>query len=171
MITTKGKGMIRAASRKGARDKKATPAEKRTGRLSEPAACERCGAILSRRTWRRDRKVSAALLDRVTWTACPACRQASGTEYCGRVLIRGTFSVDQEEAIRQRIANVDAQAQRTQPERRVVSAERDGAVLEVLTTSQKLAHRVVRELKKSFRGRTSYRWSDDGSLFAVWERG
>jgi hypothetical protein len=42
--------------------------------------------------------------------------------------------------------------------------------LDVLTTSQKLAHRIVRELKKLFRGRTTYRWSDDGSLFAVWER-
>jgi len=39
-----------------------------------------------------------------------------------------------------------------------------------LTTSQKLAHRIVRELKKAFRGRASYDWSDDGSLFAVWER-
>jgi hypothetical protein len=86
------------------------------------------------------------------------------------VVIRGTYASDHDEAIRQRIANVDAQAQFTQPERRVVSAERDGAVFEVLTTSQKLAHRIVHELKKAYRGRASYKWSDDGSLFAVWER-
>jgi hypothetical protein len=29
---------------------------------------------------------------------------------------------------------------------------------------------IVRELRKAFRGRTAYKWSDDGSLFAVWER-
>ncbi len=61
-------------------------------------------------------------------------------------------------------------AQLTQPERRPVSAAHDGNVLEVLTTSQKLAHRVVRELQQAFRGRASYEWSDGGSLFAVWER-
>jgi hypothetical protein len=57
----------------------------------------------------------------------------------------------------------------------VVSAEggegaRD-AVLEVLTTSQKLAHRITHELKKTFGGRASYKWSDsDGALFATWQR-
>jgi hypothetical protein len=114
--------------------------------------------------------VTKSFLDRVTWTQCPACQQAFSDEYWGRVVIRGRYAVDQEAVIRQRIANVDAQAQLTQPERRLISTERDGAVLEVLTTSQKLAHRIVHELKKTFRGRASYKWSDDGSLFAVWER-
>jgi len=41
----------------------------------------------------------------------------------------------------------------------------------VITTSQKLAHRIVATLKKTFGGRASYAWSDrDGSLFATWER-
>jgi hypothetical protein len=43
-------------------------------------------------------------------------------------------------------------------------------VLEVLTTSQKLAHRIVHELRKAFRGRARYAWSADGSLLATWER-
>jgi hypothetical protein len=63
-----------------------------------------------------------------------------------------------------------ARLQFTHPERRLVCADRDNAALEVLTSSQKLAHRIVRELTKAFRGRTTYKWSDDGSLFVVWER-
>jgi hypothetical protein len=164
------KSLLRAESRKGSRDNKNVPAEKRTGRLREPAACERCGAIFSHRSWRRGHRVTKALLDRASWTQCPACKQASAGEYCGRVLIRGRYAVDHETLIRQRLANVDAQAQLTQPERRLVSVERNGAVFEALTTSQKLAHRIVHELKKAFHGRASYKWSDDGSLFAVWER-
>lgn len=167
---TKGKSLIRALTRKGVRDKKAAGAETRTGRLPEPAVCEGCGAVFSRRTWRRNHKVTASLLNQAVWTKCPACEQADSGEYRGRVVIRGTYASDHDEAIRQRIANVDAQAQFTQPERRVVSAERDGAVFEVLTTSQKLAHRIVHELKKAYHGRARYKWSDDGSLFAVWER-
>ena len=55
----------------------------------------------------------------------------------------------------------------TQPERRLVSIDWTGDTLEVLTTSQKLAHRIVHELKKVLGGKTTYGWSDDGSLFAT----
>jgi hypothetical protein len=41
--------------------------------------------------------------------------------------------------------------------------------MEVLTTSQKLAHRLAHELEKAFGGRTHYAWSDrDGRLVANW---
>jgi len=67
--------------------------------------------------------------------------------------------------------NVAARARFTQPQRRLVSTERSGQVLEVLTTSQKLAHRIVHELRKAFRGRARYSWSGaDGSLLATRER-
>jgi hypothetical protein len=39
----------------------------------------------------------------------------------------------------------------------------------VLTTSQKLGHRIVRELKKLFGGQTTYSWQDDGTLYATWK--
>jgi hypothetical protein len=64
---------------------------------------------------------------------------------------------------------VARRAGHTQPERRIVSVDWSGRRLEVLTTSQKLAHRIARELVKTFGGRSSFRWSsDDGSLTAVW---
>jgi hypothetical protein len=51
----------------------------------------------------------------------------------------------------------------------VVSVRRLGSDLEVSTTSQELAHRMVRELVKAFGGRARYSWSDgDGGLFATW---
>lgn len=167
----KGKGLIRSRSRRGTRSEKkprvAVKAEPRT----QPAACERCGAVFSRKTWRRDRAISHALLQRVAWTTCPACRQASRGEGYGRVLLRGTYVQPHADAIRRRIENVAARAAFTQPERRLVSVDRDADGIEVITTSQKLAHRVVNELKKAFGGRASYAWSaDDGSLFATWRR-
>ncbi len=167
---TKGKGLIRAANRSGVASRKRVASERQSGRLREPAVCERCGAIYSRRVWRRPRVLTARQLDRAVWTECPACRQSSGGEYCGRVVARGAFALANDAAIRERIENIAARAQVTQPERRVVSIEREGDDLEVLTTSQKLAHRIVHELKKTFRGRARYEWSDDGSLYAIWER-
>jgi hypothetical protein len=42
------------------------------------------------------------------------------------------------------IANIARRATVTQPEHGIASQDWDGATLEVLTTSQKLAHRIVR---------------------------
>jgi hypothetical protein len=66
---------------------------------------------------------------------------------------------------------VEERARHTQPDRRIVRIRRRDGGLEVLTTSQKLAHRFAHELKKAFKGRTSYSWSDrDRRLYATWER-
>ena len=62
-----------------------------------------------------------------------------------------------------------ARAAFTQPERRIVSIDRESNGIAVLTTSQKLAHRIARELEKAFGGSAKYRWEpSDGSLRAEW---
>lgn len=166
----KGKEAIRATSRRGVESGKLTPAERRSGRTAEPTICDHCGAIFVRRSWRRDHHLTAAQLEHAVWSECPACRQVRNEEYCGRILVRGSFALANDAKIRRRIKNVAAVGGTTQPERRIVSLERHGNELEVLTTSQKLAHRIVRELQKGFQGRATYAWSDDGSLYAVWKR-
>jgi NMD protein affecting ribosome stability and mRNA decay len=166
----KGKGLIRSLVRGFARTGQAGAVEAQSGHLSEPAVCEHCGAIFIRRAWRRDRRLSLALFERARWTTCPGCSQARTQTGFGRVLVRGAFAQAHEDVIRRRIANVAARARHTQPERQLASVERSGDALEIITTSQKLAHRIVRELKKLFRGRVSYAWSDDGTLFATWTR-
>jgi hypothetical protein len=167
---SKDKGLIRSLNRQFARTKKARPVEASAGHLPEPSACERCGAFFSRRLWRRGGKVTAERLAGVHWMICPACEQAREQLGFGRVLISGAFAAANEDLIRRRITNVAGRASFTQPERRLSSIERQGDILEVITTSQKLAHRIVRELVKLFRGRASYTWSDDGTLFATWLR-
>ena len=179
MITTvrtgKSKGLIRSLNRRGTRTDKVLPVAAKHP-VQDPTVCERCGAVFTRKTWRQGRKVDDALLARAAWAVCPACEQTRSGEYFGRVVIRGAYAAANQAAIRRRIANVASRARFTQPERRVVSAEADAgagfaSVLEVLTTSQKLAHRITRELKKTFGGRVSYKWSDsDGALFATWQR-
>lgn len=162
---TKGKGLVRALNRVGVDSGKAHAAERRAGRPLEPAACERCGAVLEKRKWRRRGRLSTATIDAAKWVTCPACRQQEEEIYLGRVLVR-VAPDDDVAALRARVRNVAARAGRMQPQRRIVSIERQGDVLEILTTSQKLAHRVAKELAKAFRRRASYGWSDDGSLLA-----
>ena len=98
---------------------------------------------------------------------CPGCAQAASGEYHGQVLITLADTVSRG-AVSARIANVERRALLTQPERRIVASNWNGDTLEVLTTSQKLAHRIAREVEKSFRGRAHFSWSDDdGSLLAT----
>src|SRR5262245_52612339 len=102
----KSRGIDRALSRRGTDPKKAKPAERRSGRLTEPAVCDRCGAVCSRRVWRRGRKLTHALLSKATWTECPACLQTDRGEYWGRIVLHGDFVGANEDTIRQRIQNV-----------------------------------------------------------------
>jgi len=74
------------------------------------------------------------------------------------------------DAVRRRIHNVAQRAGFTQPERQIVSMEWDGTTLEILTTSQKLAHRIAHELAKAFGGRAKYQWADgEAGLLATWQ--
>ncbi|MCW5891239.1 MAG: hypothetical protein KIT14_11895 [bacterium] len=100
--------------------------------------------------------MTRTLLDRITWDVCPACRQAEREMGQGRIVLEGTFVGANMTPLRARIRNVAARAALGQPERRVVTITRCGDALEVITTSQKLAHRIVRELEKAFRGRATY---------------
>jgi hypothetical protein len=169
MATTKG--LIRAMNKKGTRKTKKPAVAVKMPPPPDPSCCERCGALYTKQAWRRAGERSHALLQRVHWTVCPACKQAERGEYFGRVVVRGRFAAEHEDEIRRRIRNIEERARFTQPLRKVVAAEREGDVFEVYTTSQKLAHRIVHELKKLYKGKATYRWSpDDGCLYATWER-
>ncbi len=170
----KGKGLIRSLNRKGTRfDKSPAVAVKMRGQpaLKDPSVCERCGAVYKDQKWRRIKRLSDELLGKAAWVECPACVQEKKSGLCyGKVLVSGAYARDNIDAIRRRIGNVERRAGFTQPQRRVVSSEWDGRSLEVLTTSQKLAHRIAHELEKAFGGRAKYRWSsEDGSLYATWK--
>lgn len=160
------KSLIRSLSRRGTRSEK-SPRAGLPRRTPPTTACHGCGGVFARKTWRHDHPVRERTYERVVWRLCPACRLAERGDGYGKVVIRGGRDV--EDVIRRRIANVAARARVTQPQRRVVRIVREGSALEVVTSSQKLAHRVARELEKAFGGRATYRWdADDGSLRAVW---
>ncbi len=104
--------------------------------------CEGCGAVYSLKTWRRSSERTAAALDKGALTGrCPACRQVGEGRAYGRVVLRGPWLKAHEDEVRHRIRNVEARARHTQPERRVIEIARGADGLEVMSTSQKLAHR------------------------------
>jgi len=164
-----GRGLIRSLSRRGSAAKKTAPIAK-ARKLKDPSICDRCGAVYTAKSWRTAHRLAPKLMAKAAYIHCPACEQVAKREYFGRVLVRGPLSAQMLERIRARIDNVGRRAEFNQPERRIVSADWDGSTLEVLTTSQKLAHRIARELEKEFGGRATYQWKDeDGMLLTIWK--
>lgn len=154
---------------RGTRSTKAPAVAARMPAYDDPSVCESCSAVFTRKTWRTDRSLTHALLEKAAWAKCPACRQKrSGIAY-GRVIAKGVTDGRRLAAVERRVANVAERAGFTQPQRAIVSMDRTDGGLDVLTTSQKLAHRIVHELKKAFGGRARYVWADkDGALLATW---
>ena len=168
-IPVKDRGRKRALVRIGARSDRKPPIARLSERLEEGTMCERCGAVYTRRHWRAGTEAERAMAEGFFGAICPACRQVKEGEYYGSVTIRGRLALEQSDAIRRRVENVAARARYTQPERRLVSFERRGSLIEVLATSQKLAHRIVNALLAAFGGHGTYSWSDrDGFLRATW---
>lgn len=165
-----GKGLVRALVRAGSKSDH-SPAVARIA-VQDPTVCARCAAVFARKTWRRSlRRLRTAARHGAVRGICPACRQVASRRAYGLVRIEGSYVAVHSDELLRRIRNVAARAAYTQPERRVVEIVPRGSMLEVRTTSQKLAHRLARELAKAFRGTVSYHWSDrDGMLLAVWRR-
>lgn len=136
----------------------------------EHARCERCRAVYEKKTWRAGPRTRRASLEGVHWVLCPACAQVRDQEYFGRVLITASLGAGREVEVRRRIWHVECRARHTQPERRLVSIEKLSSGMEILTTSQKLAHRIAKELEKAFGGKARYEWTDrEGALEATWQ--
>ena len=160
---------LRALVRRGSEEQHLSPLARRSRALPDGAICERCGAVYERRHWRAGTERERRFAPNLRWAVCPACVQVAAGEGYGRVVLRGGRILDDEEAIRRRVRNVAARAEFSQPERRIVSIERLGRDIEVITTSQRLAHRIVHALLGAFGGRGAYAWSDnDGGLHATW---
>ena len=167
-----GKGLIRAVERAGSKDDRGPTAAHKDAAVRDQTVCKSCGVVFARKTWRRSAaRLQAATQQGVVSGTCPACRLVAEGRAFGRVVIEGSYVPGHLEELIRRIRNVAARAEFTQPERRLVEVVSRESRLEVLTTSQKLAHRLARELAKAFHGAVSYNWSDrDGSLLAVWRR-
>jgi len=169
------KGIIRSLNRRGSKSKKGAPVAAKTQRreasLHDPSVCERCGAIYAAKKWQRAGRVSPETLAKADYIVCPACVEKSTGVAYGRLVASGDFVRENIDVLRRRMANVERRAGYTQPERRILSADFDGEKLEVLTTSQRLAHRIAHEFEKLFGGKVRYNWSpNDGSLYATWQR-
>jgi hypothetical protein len=144
--------------------------------LSEPAVCEDCGAIYSRRRWTVASSDSENQLNKYPRpprkTVCPACLQQRTGEPRGFVYLDGAFLLDHYKEVEKLLRNEVKRAMEDNPLARIMEMKRgDRHKLTVTTTTEHLAQRLGDALRKTFGGSIHYDFSHENKLARVnWRR-
>lgn len=143
-------------------------------RKAEPEAgiCRDCHAIHRKKRWYMDEKEYAALARAgAPFRRCPACRKTADGLPSGIVTLRGRFLITHRDEILTIARNEERRARGMNPLERIMEIRDRDETVELLTTDEKLAQRIGREIRKACRGAVSYKWSEDANLLRVtWVR-
>ena len=140
----------------------------------EIAVCTSCRAIFRRRHWFFDEALynQVAVQPNTRLLTCPACRKIRDGYFEGEVtLLPSPFLSNHKAEILNLIRNEEERAKGLNPLERIVAITEEKGKVAVTTTNEKLAQRIGRELKKAYRGKSDYRWSEDTKCLRVtWAR-
>lgn len=137
------------------------------GKLADPTACTRCGALYrdGRWTWGTV-PFEAARVD------CPACRRTIDRYPAGIVTLQGAFVTERCAEIEARLRHVEEQARREHPLKRIIAIEPgEDCELRITTTDGKLARTLGTALYRAYRGKLEQpRPDDQGPVRVRWSR-
>jgi NMD protein affecting ribosome stability and mRNA decay len=144
-------------------------------KLAEPAACEKCGALYADGRW-VDRDKAHESAQHENWrpsnrTTCPACKQIENHSVGGYVSISGEFLLGHRAEIENLVDNEAERAREDNPLSRIMTRQDDSGRVIIETTTEHLAQRLGRALKKAFDGEVSYDFSHENKVARVtWHR-
>jgi len=138
----------------------------------EVGVCPECHAISRKKRWYADEAEYAALArSGAQRRRCPACRKIADGFPSGVVTLRGRYLRAHRDEILAVARNEERRARGINPLERIMGLREGGDGVEILTTDEKLAQRIGREIRKAFRGTVGYKWSEDANLLRVtWAR-
>ncbi len=166
MLTTR----FEPARRKNV-DRTGDPYIPRKGPL-KVGVCPECHAISRKKRWYVDEAEYLSLVRAgAVHRRCPACRKIADGFPSGVVTLRGGFLRTHRDEILTIVRNEERRARGTNPLERIMAIRDGGEDVEILTTDEKLAQRIGREIRKAYQGTVSYKWSEDANLVRVgWSR-
>jgi NMD protein affecting ribosome stability and mRNA decay len=138
----------------------------------DAGVCPECHAISRKKRWYLD-EAEYVLLARtgVVLRRCPACRKIADGFPSGVLTLRGRFLVTHHDDLLAIVRNEERRARETNPLERIMGIREENGIVEILTTDEKLAQRIGREIRKAYQGTVSYKWSQDANLVRVnWSR-
>jgi NMD protein affecting ribosome stability and mRNA decay len=138
----------------------------------EAGVCPDCRAISRKKRWYVDEAEYETLVrSGAPLRRCPACRKIADGFPSGVVTLRGRFLRGHRDELLTVARNEERRARGINPLERIMGTRERDDGMEILTTDEKLAQRIGREIRKAFRGAVDYKWSEDASLLRVtWVR-
>jgi NMD protein affecting ribosome stability and mRNA decay len=136
------------------------------------AVCRKCGAVYHDKRWSLSKTVAEkAARKKSVDVLCPACQKIKEKFAGGFVTIQGDFVQDHKEELLNLVRNKEKRAMHYNPLNRIIEIKERKGVIEVSTTTDKLAQKLGQMIKKAFNGEIEYKWSSDTKLArVVWTR-
>jgi len=139
----------------------------------EVSFCKKCGIVYRQKRWIMD----PAELERVQADPsagkiiCPACQRMRDEVPGGFLTLTGDYLGKHEVEILELIKNTEAKSRTKNPLGRIMEIRQEGGVLTILTTEDKLAQKLGRDVYKAHSGELNYQWSHMENYVRVdWKR-
>ena len=136
--------------------------------------CRGCGAVYYRRRWTltppEEIRDKAEFGNDVHSILCPACRKTCDHYPSGELHMEGVGPQEKRELFRL-LRNEEERAREKNPLERIMRIEANHSGWRIETTTEKLAQRLGRCLRKARGGKVSYHWSHNNKFVRVfWQR-
>ena len=132
--------------------------------------CAGCGIYYYRRHWSLDAPAGITIPVRPHPVYCPACRKIQERCASGELHIAGLKAAERGEVLRL-LRNQEVQARQKNPLERIMSVRDVKTGWKLTLTTEKLAQRLGRSLRKARGGRLDYKWSHNNKFVRInWEK-
>jgi hypothetical protein len=133
--------------------------------------CGGCGAFHYRRHWTLTPPTGFSSESQRSHVLCPACRKIQDRYPEGELTLRGVEAGNREEIARI-LRNEESRAREKNPLERIMRMDAANGGWRIETTTEKLAQRLGRSIKKARGGTLIYKWGYNSKFIrVVWEKG
>jgi hypothetical protein len=132
--------------------------------------CTGCGAFYHRRHWSLTAPAGFTSPIHLHPVYCPACRKIKAHSVSGELHLRGAGDADRGDLIRL-LRNEESKARQKNPLERIMRLEAVNGGWKIETTTEKLAQRLGRSIRKARGGKLAFKWSHNNKFVRVlWEQ-
>jgi hypothetical protein len=136
----------------------------------EVIQCTGCGAFYHRRRWALTAPTDFNPAVHVHAVYCPACEKMKDGRASGELHLAGLDGAEKAEVLRI-LRNEEAHARDKNPLERIMRLEQARGDWKIETTTEKLAQRLGRAVKKARGGKVLYKWSHNNKFVRVyWQK-
>lgn len=140
------------------------------------SVCSKCRSIYHNKRWVEDKELYSLLmkdLEKVVFTVCPACRKIETKYMEGVVELKGNFLFEHKDEIITLIRNTIEKADYIDPLEKIenINIDEKHKTIEIITTDDKLAQRIGKNIEKAYKGSVKYSFSKEDRMTRVyWTR-